>query len=176
LHLELFTVPSTSVTFYEVVKFGALRKPYNHLGAMEVPMSYKLAITQKPTYLHAIVTGLNNRENVTRYLEEILSECIARKCSRVLIEERLEGPRLGVFDVFEIASSGSRRTFGILKSIAYVDVNAEGDLMHFAETVAVNRALPVTVFPTVADAEKWLLEEDRKGTQHAPAEANEPRS
>ncbi len=31
--------------------------------------------------------------------------------------------------------------------------------MQFAETVAVNRRLPVAVFPNVADAEKWLLEE-----------------
>lgn len=33
--------------------------------------------------------------------------------------------------------------------------------MHFAETVAVNRSLPVAVFATVADAEKWLLNEIR---------------
>jgi hypothetical protein len=35
--------------------------------------------------------------------------------------------------------------------------------MRFAETVAVNRAMPVTVLPTVADAEKWLLGNDRHG-------------
>jgi len=29
--------------------------------------------------------------------------------------------------------------------------------MHFAETVALNRGLPVVLFPTVADAERWLL-------------------
>jgi hypothetical protein len=28
--------------------------------------------------------------------------------------------------------------------------------MHFAETVAVNRGLPMAVFSTVAEAEKWL--------------------
>jgi hypothetical protein len=56
-------------------------------------MTYKLTIDQKPTHLHAIVTGCNGRENVARYLEEIRHECIARRCFRVLIEERLEGPR-----------------------------------------------------------------------------------
>jgi hypothetical protein len=120
-------------------------------------MTYALTIDQKPTYLHAIVTGRNSKENVARYLEEIRHECIARRCFRVLIEERLEGPRLGTLDVFEIGSEGSSRALGTLKQIAYVDVNAQGDLMQFAETVAVNRALPVTVFSTVADAEKWLL-------------------
>jgi hypothetical protein len=29
--------------------------------------------------------------------------------------------------------------------------------MRFAETVAVNRAMPVTVFATVTEAEAWLL-------------------
>jgi hypothetical protein len=77
--------------------------------------------------------------------------------------------------VFEIASEGSRRALGMFKAIAYVDVNAEGDLMQFAETVAVNRALPVTVFSTVADAEKWFLDEDRGSAEpHAAADVDTP--
>ena len=43
------------------------------------------------------------------------------------------------------------------KAIAFVDVNAEGDLMQFAQTTAVNRGIPVSLFSTVADAEQWLL-------------------
>jgi hypothetical protein len=39
----------------------------------------------------------------------------------------------------------------------YVDLNAEGDVMRFAEDVAVNRGFPVKIFPTVAAAEEWLL-------------------
>jgi hypothetical protein len=139
-------------------------------------MTYRLTIEPKPAYLHVIVTGRNTKENVVRYLEEVCRECAARNCFRVLIEERLEGRRLGTLDVFEIASGGSGRTFGALRSIAYVDVNAEGSLMQFAETVAVNRLVPVKVFPTVADAEKWLLEREREGTQpNAAADADKPR-
>jgi hypothetical protein len=124
-------------------------------------MTYRLTIAQNPTYLHVIVSGQNSRENVLRYLEETFRECIARNCFRVLIEERLDGPRLGTLDVFQIASEGSSKAGRIIKAIAYVDVNAQGGLMKFAETVAVNRMLPVVVFPTVADAEKWLLNDDR---------------
>jgi hypothetical protein len=48
--------------------------------------------------------------------------------------------------------------------------------MKFAETVAVNRGLPVTVFSSVNDAEKWLLSKDRGGTQQpSPADVDEPR-
>lgn len=128
-------------------------------------MSYKLTIIQKPTYLHAIVTGLNSRENVTRYLEEILHECTVRGCYRLLIEERLEGPRLSTMDVFQIAAEGTTRAGGNFEAIAYVDINAQDGLMKFAETVAANRFLPVKVFSSVSDAEKWLLGINRGGTQ-----------
>ena len=139
-------------------------------------MTYELTIDQKPAYLHAIVTGRNSRENVARYLADILQECIARRCRKVLIEERLDGPRLGTLDVFKIASEGSSRALGVFQAIAYVDVNAEGNLMQFAETVAVNRALPVTVFSTVADAEKWLLDAERGSAEpYAAADADKPR-
>jgi hypothetical protein len=134
-------------------------------GVQKRTMTYKLTLNPKPTYLHAIVTGQNSRENVSRYLEEIRSECIARRCFRVLVEERLEGPRIGAMDVFQIAEEGSSKVRGVYTAFAYVDVNAEGDLMRFAETVAVNRGVPLSVFSTVADAEKWLLDGDRQGTQ-----------
>jgi len=91
-----------------------------------------------------------------RYLEEIQRECVNRNCRRVLIEERLEGARLGTIDVFQIAAEGSNRSQGLFQTIAYVDVNASGELMQFAETVAVNRFLPVRVFNSVAAAENWL--------------------
>jgi hypothetical protein len=120
-------------------------------------MTYKLTIEPKPTYLHALVTGENTRENVAGYLQELLLECAARNCYRVLIEERLEGPRLGTIEVFELAARGSSQTMGRMEAVAYVDVNADGDTMEFAGTVASNRGVPVTVFPTVAEAEEWLL-------------------
>ena len=139
-------------------------------------MTYQLTIVPKSGYLHAVVTGQNTKENVAGYLDDLLRECLARGCSKVLIEERLEGPRLGTGDVFALASQGSARALGKMKAIAYVDVNAEGGLMRFAETVAVNRALPVTVFPTVAEAEAWLRAADRGAAEpDAQAEAGKPR-
>ena len=128
-------------------------------------MTYKLTITQKPTYLHIVVTGQNSKKTILQYFDEIHRECTARGCFRILIEERLEGPRLGVIDVFQIVSDESSKDRGFFKAIAYVDINAESDLMEFAEDVAVNRALPVVVFSTVADADKWLLNEDSVGTK-----------
>ena len=124
-------------------------------------MTYELKIEQKPTYLHAVVTGTNSKENVLRYTEEIDRECAARGIFRVLIEERLDGPRLGTMDVFEVVLrrvSRARR----FQAIAYVDVNAEGGSMRFAENLAVNRFVSVAVFRTVAEAERWIIREGEK--------------
>jgi hypothetical protein len=121
-------------------------------------MSYRLTIEEKPGYLHAVATGRNTKENVQRYLQDVLRECLARGCVRVLIEERLEGPRLGPGDVFDIAAEGAARGATTLPAIAYVDVNAQGALMNFAEDVAVNRGVRVRVFGTLAEAQRWLLQ------------------
>lgn len=120
-------------------------------------MTYQLTISEQPGYLHAVVTGPNTRENVTRYMEEVIRECTLRQCFRVLVEERLEGPRLGTLDVFEMVAAGSTRFLRTLRAMAYVDVNAtDAQMMCFAENVAVNRAFPVRVFATLAAAENWL--------------------
>jgi hypothetical protein len=120
-------------------------------------VTYTLTVDQKPTYLHAVVTGDNSAQAVEQYMEELMQECTARGASRVLIEERLVGPRLGPFEVFSMVSRGTARYSQAVEALAFVDVNAEGNVMRFAEEVAVNRGFPVRVFPTVAAAEQWLL-------------------
>jgi len=124
-------------------------------------MSYQLQITEKPNYLHAIVTGPNTRENVNGYLMELLRACEERQCFNVLIEERLTGRRLETWDVYQIASDSSAHARGFFRAIAYVDVNAAGDLMKFAETVANNRGVPMRLFSSVTEAEAWLADKRR---------------
>lgn len=34
-------------------------------------MGYTLTFSQKPTYLHAVITGENSAENVRKYLKQI---------------------------------------------------------------------------------------------------------
>lgn len=124
-------------------------------------MSYQLKIIEKPSYLHVIVTGANTMENVVGYLKDLLRECESRQCYNVLIEEQLTGRRLETWDVYQIASDSSAQARGVFRNVAYVDVNSAGDLMKFAETVANNRGVPMTVFNTVAEAEQWLAGKPR---------------
>ncbi len=58
--------------------------------------------------------------------------------------------------MYQLESEGSSSARGFFRAMAYVDVNADGELMKFAETIANNRGLPMTVFASVAEAEKWL--------------------
>jgi hypothetical protein len=143
-------------------------------------VTYALSIEPRPGYLHVTVTGDNKRENVVRYMEEVVRECTLRQCFRVLIEERLDGPRLGTLDVFEMVSTGSTRYLRTLQAMAFVDVNAHNqEMMQFAENVAVNRAFPVRVFPTVLAAERWLQAEQQRispsaAAARAPSSAKHP--
>ena len=137
-------------------------------------MNYTLTIARKRGFLHAIVIGQNTKETVRGYLQEVRRECLVQNCLSVLIEERLEGPRLGALDVFDIAAQGSQQAVGKLKAIAYVDVNAEGNLMQFAGDVAVNRGLHVAVFPTIAAAEDWMVHWVGAATEPGPSPPGGP--
>jgi hypothetical protein len=131
--------------------------------------SYTLTLTEESNYLHAIVTGENSEQVVRGYLAELLREGLARGCTRLLIEERLEGRRLGTLQVFNIAVEGTESARGHFNAIAFVDVFAQGELMKFAEDVAVNRGLRVAVFSTVAEAKRWLATSWKGDTARAAA-------
>jgi hypothetical protein len=121
-------------------------------------MAYTLTLRETPIYLHALVTGENNRESVACYLQDIRRECVARGRRRVLVEERLRGARLSTTDVFAVVMAEASRAVGVFEAIAYVDVNAGGDMMKFAESVALERGIPVRLFGSLAEAEKWLAD------------------
>lgn len=134
-------------------------------------MSYELTFNQDSNYLHATVSGTNSRETVAAYMDEVLAECQRSNCFRVLIEERLEGPRLAAMDVFAISSEGSMKALGVFEAIAYVDEQM-GELRDFVETVAINRGMPIATFATVEEAREWLTNQksaaDEKRIFHDP--------
>jgi len=119
-------------------------------------MAYEIEFERRDTYIHVTVTGDNSRETVTQYMEEVKAECARHNCFRILVEECLDGPRLATLDIFALISDGSMSALGVFEAIGYVDVQM-GDMGEFAETVAVNRGIPVAVFDSVPSAEAWLI-------------------
>jgi hypothetical protein len=128
-------------------------------------MLYEVKFENRRDYIYARVTGENKRDTVVAYLQDVLNECKSRDCFRVLIEERLQGPRLQTMDVFTISSEGSMKVLGIFEAIEYVDEQM-GDMRDFVETVAINRGLPIAAFATVAEAESWLDEHSAGTDEH----------
>jgi hypothetical protein len=131
-------------------------------------LTYELRIEQREDFLHCVVTGANTVSNVSAYMQEVMQASAARRCPRVLIEERLAGPRLGTMEVFSMVSAGAKRFHGLLEALAFVDVNADAGVMRFAEDVAVNRGIPVKVFRNVEGAERWLRQQPRGAAASAP--------
>ena len=120
--------------------------------------AYNLTVEDKGRYLHFRVTGPNTAESVRGYLTDVYFTCAQLERAAILIEENLEGPGLGLVDIFEIVTEGTERSWPYVRRLAYVDVNPAHSRpdMQFAETVAVNRGINMRLFSTLAEAEKWL--------------------
>jgi len=121
-------------------------------------MPYNLKLIPKSDYLYATVQGDNSPANIQQYLLEVKHSCELHNCRKVLIEENLQGPTIGTFDIFEIVTKLSQDAAQAKLKIAYVDVNRKHDMnaMHFAESVARNRSVNVRMFSNIREAEEWL--------------------
>jgi hypothetical protein len=77
---------------------------------------------------------------------------------RALVEIRFTGPSLDTGTIFGVISERSRDARD-LRKIAYLDgAEADAEKRKFAETVAVNRGVPVRLFQDVEEAKRWLAE------------------
>ncbi len=119
-------------------------------------MAYEITFEKHANYIHATVTGDNSRESIQGYVRDLRDECARTDCVRVLIEERLEGPRMEAMEIFSILSDGSVQNLGFFEAVAFVDTQM-GEMADFAETVAVNRGMPLAAFNSVSSAREWLL-------------------
>lgn len=118
-------------------------------------MAYKCIVENRGKYLYIEVTGTNSRETVLDYMKEVLAAAEKHDCYRVLINERLTGPRLDAMEVYNLASEGAMRLLGRFEAIAYVDEQM-GELGDFVESVSVNRGMPLAFFSNVEDAREWI--------------------
>jgi len=120
--------------------------------------TYALSIEDRGDYLHARITGINSRESVLGYTQQIFEACVAAKRTAVLIEEDLVGPSLPISSIFQLVDARVPQALQALKKIAYVDVNPEHDpgRMEFAEDRAVNMGVNMRLFRTVDAARTWL--------------------
>jgi hypothetical protein len=119
---------------------------------------YTIRIEQKKGYLHARIVGENTPEVTRSYVVELIDACRRAQCSAVLVEENLEGPRMGAGELYGIIHELHAEFRSAIHIAAFVDANPlRSDAnMQFVENASANRGASVAGFRTVAEAEAWL--------------------
>ncbi len=120
-----------------------------------MPIPYRFSVEVHENYVHATVTGEHKAEHALRFLREAYEACMENGKDSVLLEMRLEGPTMGVGNIFSVIQQRTEPGRE-LRRIAYVDGSRDPAKAKFAETVARNRGVNVRLFATVDDAKKWL--------------------
>lgn len=117
---------------------------------------YTLTVESKGSYLHAVVRGPNDRATVIGYFAEIREACVKRDCYRVLVEERLEGPRFPPEVLLPLMAEVAGSAGATFEALAYVDAMAVADTVMRLASQVVQPGARVGVFDAVAEAEAWL--------------------
>lgn len=128
-------------------------------------MAYNVEFDNRASYVYALVTGDNNAETVFAYMDVVTARCEELDCFRVLVHECLVGPRLSPMEVFDIISEGAMKALGKFDAVAFVDEKM-GDVSGFAENVAINRGMPIAMFPSVTAAESWISKLEGNSDSH----------
>ncbi len=122
---------------------------------MAVP-AYTLTTEDRQGYLYAKMSGeRDSLESTMAAVTELSGICLARKATRVLVEHDMPG-ELSTLDVYKMASRLPELFDGI--DVAFVIHRSEiPDNPKFLENVARNGGATGRLFPTVEEAEAWLL-------------------
>lgn len=116
---------------------------------------YNVEFEQRPGYLFARVTGENSPETIKAYTADILQTCQEHGCFRVLIHECLDGPRLSATEIYQMFAQTMPQWRGKFDAVAIVDEKM-GEMAKFAETVGVNRGMPIAAFASLEEATRWI--------------------
>ena len=119
-------------------------------------VAYNLTIDVQPTYVSARVVGERTPQNMMRFFNEVNAICTEHGVWSVLIEINFSGPSMGIGNVYEVVSKGSRDGMK-LERVAYVEAAlGPTESARFAETVAINRGVNIRLFKDVESAKAWL--------------------
>lgn len=124
-------------------------------------MSYEAKIETFSDHIRAVVSGTRtpgtavaNADLVGQRLVEL---CQKTGIKKVLLVINLSG-RLSATDAYDIVANSEQYGWSREFKLALVDLNAESlEDSFFTETVAVNRAYPMSVFDNEEEAKDWLL-------------------
>ena len=128
-------------------------------------MAYELTTEEGEGYFYVFGSSeTETAEESIEALQRVAIMCKENGYTRVLLEED-HGTQLSLEEISEISVAMSEMGFDGIR-MAFVDRKQEdlaGNL--FGEVSATNRGVDIKVFPSVAEAERWLR---NSGDQAAP--------
>lgn len=121
-------------------------------------MEYAFSAERKDGYVHVRVQGASDAPTTARYMEDMFRACLEHRCGFLLIEENLEGERLGIGEIFQLITEKIDELRPAIRVVAFVDATAQHSdaTLSFADNVITNRGITVSHFGTVSAAEAWL--------------------
>lgn len=125
-------------------------------------MPYETEIEVFPDYIRAEVSGTrapgDSVVNADIVGQELVRLCREKGIEKVLLVLDLSG-RLSVTDAYDIVANSEQYGWSRHMKLAFVDLNADSlEDSQFIETVALNRAFPISVFDNEEEARDWLLD------------------
>ena len=119
-------------------------------------MSIRLQIEEMPGYLVARFVGAGSAEESWQQFELIAVRCKRANNNKLLIDSTGVQTKVSIEDTYRLGERFKIFARHGLK-IAIVTTPEQIDQERFAELVARNRGVNITVFTDVKAAEKWLL-------------------
>jgi hypothetical protein len=134
-----------------------VKKDYEYKKAPIV--TYQVDIKAEEEYLHTVVSGIRNRQNVMAVTTDVLKACREHNINKALIDVRQLKGRLSVIDSFFIAAKefANIRKYNIINKAVIVDNKENEERYRFFENVAVNRGYNIRFFSDSDIALEWLL-------------------
>ena len=120
---------------------------------MEKP--YTIEMEDRDDYIWVLVGGEKLTAEISaRYWNEIIEQCAAKDCNRVLIEKDFKVP-VGPEEMILMAENLSKMLpHG---KVAFIDRQQHGAINELGKKLARNRDVLFQVFEFVGDAQRWLL-------------------
>ena len=123
-------------------------------------MKNEIIITYEGDYVQAIANGDKDFDYSKKLWTQIAQTCRDNNCFKVFGIGNTTKP-LRTMEAYQNAELF--RELGLTHEyrIAWVELNPDSyDSLYFAETVLVNRGMPVRLFIDESDAKKWLMNDD----------------
>lgn len=125
-------------------------------------MKNEIIITFEGDYVQAIANGEKDFDFATDLFTQIVQVCQDNDCKKVLGLANTSKP-LRTMEAYQMAELFRQLGLTHDYQIAWVELNEDSyEAIYFAETVLVNRGLPVRLFKDESQAKKWLLDDSNE--------------